>query len=99
MSKDEFVELFSQPDLKISGFRDGLRTRVLKAERLKNNQVENFAADLPAQEEPQIELKKNGDFVEAIRFQCSCGRTAHVLLQYDEKERDGKKIIPGEREH
>ncbi len=32
---------------------------------------------------PDIKIHRNGDIVQAIEFQCTCGKSAIVYLKYD----------------
>lgn len=56
--------------------------RIIKSDLLSTKKPRPENREDPNQE-PALELKKNGEFVEMISVKCPCGRSTQIVLDYE----------------
>jgi len=99
MGRDGFKEWTAEL---ISGEAKSRRTNrnLIKAEEVSQIPFRKFEEVLEGGAGPELQVEKKGDFVEAIRYRCSCGKQARIVLEY-EPGASGKfkRLVPGEKTH
>ncbi len=61
------------------------RRNVVKRAQVVRKGIEEVGLEERSAEDPMIYVQRDGDRVTGVDFQCKCGRSASLRLEYDEE--------------
>jgi len=82
-NKNSFIDLASFDCIHSSGAMN--KSSVIKSSSVKHGGVQTIEIIEGETSEPSIHIQREGNRIESIDFVCTCGKTAHVSLEYEEE--------------
>ncbi len=86
MKSDQFIDLSAQTEAikKLVPIRKS--KNLIKANFIPLTNSSNVVKDNSHPEDSTVEIQREGDFIEMIKVNCSCGKSTQILLEYDENK-------------
>jgi hypothetical protein len=70
---------------KVDMGRSNSAQNVIKSDHVVKNGVQQVSLPTGDSDEPTLLIHREGDQIVSVEFQCKCGRSASVRLEYDEE--------------
>ena len=80
---ESFVDLLSYDNLKTN--TESTRSSIIKSSLIRDAGVAKIEIIDGNRVEPSIFVHRKGDRIEKIEFVCTCGKSSHVAMEYDEE--------------
>jgi hypothetical protein len=61
------------------------KSSIIKSSQIKQSGVSKIEVIEGTQSEPTVLIRRQGERIEKIEFVCTCGKSAHLDLQYEEE--------------
>ncbi len=78
-----FVDLMSYDSLKTRS--ESVQSSVIKSSYVRNEGAAKIELLDGCRTEPSVYIHRQGDKIERIEFVCTCGKSTHVSLDYEEE--------------
>jgi hypothetical protein len=82
-STTSFVDLTAYENIRADAPR--VSSCIIKSTAVKNSGVAKIEIIDGDQVAPRIQIEREGDKIKQIEFICTCGKSAHLDLEYDEE--------------
>ena len=78
-----FVDLTAYESVRTQSLR--VSSTIIKSAAVKDSGVAQIEIIDGDQVAPRIQIQREGDTIKQIEFICTCGKSAHLDLEYDEE--------------
>lgn len=78
-----FVDLTAYENIRAAS--RSISSSIIKSSSVKDNGVAKIEIIDGEQGAPSIRIEREGDKISQIEFVCSCGKSAHLDLEYEEE--------------